>query len=252
MRVLVIAPHQDDEVLACGGTIIKRIREGHQLFIAFMTDGSRAFGKNADPEKIKSIRKQEAFHATKAMGVKRENLHFLDLHDGKLSEEIVEVQKRLLDMLPIIRPSEVFLPNHDDSHMDHCAANEAVLFVLKKAKFTGDICEYVVWDADIKKRPDKVMLKYNAAENIQDVRELKKLALFEYKCQTTVYFPWQEKPMISEEFMGRFLNGREYFIKYRMVRGKKALPNAILDPWRRWFSEVRYAFARTRKSIIYK
>jgi len=33
MRVLVIAPHPDDEILGCGGTMARRIAEGHEVYV---------------------------------------------------------------------------------------------------------------------------------------------------------------------------------------------------------------------------
>lgn len=38
-RILIIAPHPDDEVLAVGGTIAQLVKEGHSVLIAFLTNG---------------------------------------------------------------------------------------------------------------------------------------------------------------------------------------------------------------------
>ena len=220
--MLVIAPHQDDEVLACGGTIIKRIREGHSVSIVFLTDGRRGCGdgKYADPEDIKSIRHLEAINATRSLGVPVENIYFLDFHDGNLKEKGFEVKKKLLDLLSAIQPDEIFMPGHKDFHPDHSFTNKSVLSVVKVAKITADIYEYIIWDKDTEKRPDKTLLKYNAAENVRDVLDLKKRALFEYKCQTTIFFPTQKKPLMSNDFLGRYLKEIEHFVKYRIVKGK--------------------------------
>jgi len=44
-RVIIFAPHPDDETLACSGTIIKKIAEGCEVYIVFMTDGGNALLK---------------------------------------------------------------------------------------------------------------------------------------------------------------------------------------------------------------
>ena len=36
-RVLVIAPHPDDEVLGCGGTIVKHMRRGAEVYLCVVT-----------------------------------------------------------------------------------------------------------------------------------------------------------------------------------------------------------------------
>src|SRR2546426_12131813 len=43
-RVLVLAPHMDDEVLGCGGTLLQHARVGAQLTIVYLTDGRKGHG----------------------------------------------------------------------------------------------------------------------------------------------------------------------------------------------------------------
>ena len=38
MRVLVFAPHRDDEVLGVGGTIAKYVKNGDEVFVCEVTD----------------------------------------------------------------------------------------------------------------------------------------------------------------------------------------------------------------------
>ena len=42
-RVLVVAPHQDDETLGCGGLIARKRYEGLPVHVVFITDGSATF-----------------------------------------------------------------------------------------------------------------------------------------------------------------------------------------------------------------
>ncbi len=39
MKILVIAPHADDEVLGVGGTIARYAEEGHQVYVCVVTVG---------------------------------------------------------------------------------------------------------------------------------------------------------------------------------------------------------------------
>jgi len=65
-KLVVFAPHPDDETLGCGGTIAKRVREKWEVLIVIMTDRKYAFHKVLDnvysapiPEQLKEIRKKE-------------------------------------------------------------------------------------------------------------------------------------------------------------------------------------------------
>jgi len=39
MSVLVVAAHPDDEILGCGGTMTRLVREGHEVHIAILAEG---------------------------------------------------------------------------------------------------------------------------------------------------------------------------------------------------------------------
>ncbi len=76
---IVFSPHQDDEVLGCGGMIINKRRLGAKIYIVFMTDG-RASHKSQfiTPTELAELRTMEARECAKAMDVPEENLIFLE------------------------------------------------------------------------------------------------------------------------------------------------------------------------------
>jgi len=63
-KIVVFAPHPDDETWGCGGTIAKKLREGYEILIVVMTDGRYAFKKvlgidsDPTPEELKEIKKR--------------------------------------------------------------------------------------------------------------------------------------------------------------------------------------------------
>ena len=75
-RVLVIAPHPDDDVIGCGGTIRLHRRLGHSVFILYLSDGERGI-KNMNPIKTAELRRVEAVRSSGHLDVPEENLFHL-------------------------------------------------------------------------------------------------------------------------------------------------------------------------------
>ena len=82
---VIFAPHQDDETLGCGGTIILKAQAGPTVTIVFLTDGSTSHRRFISAAKLTQIRKQEALAAAELLGITSEAVHFLDFPDGRLS-----------------------------------------------------------------------------------------------------------------------------------------------------------------------
>jgi len=96
-RILVIAPHCDDETLGPGGIIYKALKEGNQVQVVLMTNGD-GFTTAADlnfpidkSEKgrfyhLALLRQSESIKALKILGLPEENIIFLGYPDGGLSK----------------------------------------------------------------------------------------------------------------------------------------------------------------------
>jgi LmbE family N-acetylglucosaminyl deacetylase len=122
---VVFAPHQDDETLGCGGTIIQKRRAGVPVWIIFLTDGSRSHKNFMSKEDLRSLRMQEAL-----MGVPEEQIHFLQYPNGELGQYRAEAQKQVEMLLGEIRPQEVYLPSPWDFHFEHRITAEIILDAL--------------------------------------------------------------------------------------------------------------------------
>ena len=66
MKILVIAAHPDDEVLGCGGTIARHVKEGDSVYILFLGDGVSSRG-DSDPSMV-NARKESAVKACEVLG----------------------------------------------------------------------------------------------------------------------------------------------------------------------------------------
>ena len=114
MRVLVIAPHPDDELIGAGGTIAKRSRRGDEVYVCVVTKGTPPIFSE---DFIEQGRK-ECRMADTMLGVKQ--TIFLDLPNGKIDEVVKK-----------IKPDEVYIPHRGDMQIDHQMVVDASMVALR-------------------------------------------------------------------------------------------------------------------------
>ncbi|MBC2856179.1 PIG-L family deacetylase [Cetobacterium sp. 2A] len=128
MRILVIAAHPDDEILGCGGTINSYSRQGHEVYVYIVTDGSSAQYPN-DIKKLNSKRR-EAVEANKKLGVKK--VIFGNLPDMKLDTvSHINLNGEIFKVVNEIRPDIVFTQHYGDVNKDHKLVFEATLVACR-------------------------------------------------------------------------------------------------------------------------
>jgi LmbE family N-acetylglucosaminyl deacetylase len=78
---IVVAPHPDDESLACGGLIADACRQGLPGKVVIVSDGagSHPNSKAYPPDRLMALRKEEAKRAGSELGLKPEDMLFLNL-----------------------------------------------------------------------------------------------------------------------------------------------------------------------------
>lgn len=167
-RVLVIAPHPDDEVIGCGGTVRLHRQLGHTVSILYLTDGERGI-KNMNPIKCAELRRVEAVRSAGHLDVPEQNLYHLHLRDGDLINQS-GTNYDFRDILQKADPDIIYLPSFIETHRDHYAANILLKNNLVKS---ATICAYEVWTPLI---PNRLV-------NISNVVEAKKNALMEHASQ---------------------------------------------------------------------
>lgn len=142
-RILVFSPHQDDEVLGCGGTLLQYVRSGTRIKVVYMTDG-RYGNPRYDPEDIVEIRNREAQQGLKIL--KCEDATFLNYPDSglRLTEETTS---RVLSIVEEYDPDAIFLPYPFDNHIDHVRTAVIVASALKRFPHELDCYCYEVWSA---------------------------------------------------------------------------------------------------------
>lgn len=131
-RILVFAPHPDDEVLGCGGSIAKHIEIGNIVYITFLTNGEMSSPLNS-PEQMARVRKKEACNAAKVLGVSTRNITFFEFPDGWISPYKFEQFTRTMLHIRQIKPHLVYLPHEGEESFDHQCAFQLIWRALKMA-----------------------------------------------------------------------------------------------------------------------
>lgn len=124
-NILVIAPHCDDEILGCGGTMSKHIRSGHDVYVAIVTNGHLGAPELFTKEGTEKVR-SEALAAHKILGVRE--TFFLDFPAPKLdSIPAYQLSIRLASIVAEKQIDTMYIPHRGDIHKDHRITYEAAL-----------------------------------------------------------------------------------------------------------------------------
>lgn len=135
-RIMVIAPHPDDEILGPGGTLIKSINGGSKVRVIYLTSGK--MGQAADLER-------EALRVAELVGYETRFLGYssrrIPLSDGVAAELRTEIDR--------FSPNVLMLPFFCDDHDDHRRASHLLLRAHKARPlpFKLEIWAYQVYSA---------------------------------------------------------------------------------------------------------
>jgi LmbE family N-acetylglucosaminyl deacetylase len=153
-RFLVISPHDDDAVLGAGLLIQLAKREKVPVHIMIVTDGSMGYCSIKEKDTITEIRRSEAFQCYQGLAVPKSNIVCLGFPDCQLNNfrgrspsepdnhsfdqaqdrlaigGFVGLQNTFTYYLRKIKPTQCFLPTHNDLHPDHLIVYEEFLISL--------------------------------------------------------------------------------------------------------------------------
>lgn len=129
-RVVVFAPHPDDEVLGCGGALADLIERGARVDVVLVTDGAAAARDAEERPLIASRRLEESRRALDALG--GGTLHEGGFPDRGLAEKLGEVEDLLARWLVDAVPDLVFVPSPVETHPDHRAVAAALFCVASR------------------------------------------------------------------------------------------------------------------------
>jgi LmbE family N-acetylglucosaminyl deacetylase len=171
-RIVVIAPHPDDEAIGCGGAIALHHDRGERVGVLFLTSGEGGL-RGLAPADAWAVREAEARAALADLSA--DLLGFLRLPDGRAGEELDRAAAAVAAALSAVHAETIYLPHPDEDHPDHAAC----LPVLARAyallgRSEPWLLGYEVWTP---------MSRYDHVEDVSGVYDRKLAAVRRHASQ---------------------------------------------------------------------
>jgi LmbE family N-acetylglucosaminyl deacetylase len=141
-KILVIAPHADDDVIGCGGTLKRFYESGSHLKIIIMTDGRKATGTVDEQGDLVNIRMEEEKLGAGILGCS--DLVFLNNFDLSLRAN-KDNKKAILNVLNDFNPDIIFVPSIFEHHPDHIESTLILAYALREYRGNPLCYCYEVW-----------------------------------------------------------------------------------------------------------
>lgn len=127
--ILVLAPHADDEVLGCGGTIAKHAENDDKVVVGVLTNAAVGAPQSYSEKDVLSTR-GEALRAHRLLGVHK--TIFLDFPAPALDQyPQYKMASAISDILSEYKPDVLYVPHKGDLHHDHGAIYNAALVAAR-------------------------------------------------------------------------------------------------------------------------
>lgn len=140
--VLVVAPHQDDEAIGCGGALALQALSGRSASVVILHDGADEFQDvSMTRTELQQLRNAESRQAAREIGI--DAPIFLGLRDLRVGvDATASALRRIIEER---RVDAVFTPFVLDGHPDHRACNFIVARALADLHRPIRTLQYEVW-----------------------------------------------------------------------------------------------------------
>ena len=151
---LFVGPHPDDIEIGAGATVAKLIKLNKEIHFLICTDGRFGNGHMLDKtyDEVAAKRKEESIASAKFLGLKEENIHFLNLSDGGFYE-YDDLVKGIAKVVGKVNPDIIFGPDplsKSECHKDHLNVGNAVKQIACFAPYPGIMENYGAKKAAVK------------------------------------------------------------------------------------------------------
>lgn len=132
-NVLVVAPHPDDEILGCGGTMLKHIEAGDNVYVCIVTHATPPIYPEGASKGIQEAARQ----CHQWMGVK--DTFFLNFPTVMLETVYrFKINDALLDVVQKTKTDVLYIPHYGDMQKDHQIVAEACM-VAARPKYSHKV-----------------------------------------------------------------------------------------------------------------
>jgi len=171
-KIIVIAPHPDDETLGCGGTLLRHVSEGDEVNWLIATEMQKAVGFSDEQIKQRMDQIQEVANY---YGFK--NVFNLPFPTTRLDTiPFGDIVQAISDIFVSAQPEIIYLPYRGDVHTDHRIVFDAAISCTKcfRHSYVKRILAYeTLSETDFGVNPDNNGFRPNVYINIQELVEQK-------------------------------------------------------------------------------
>ncbi|TXT66440.1 MAG: hypothetical protein BAJALOKI3v1_30099 [Promethearchaeota archaeon] len=192
MKIVIFAPHPDDELVGAGGSILKWMDEGHKVEIVYISDGRAAYtfekrmGRlmetnetQISQDDLAGIRMREIDKVISFLGIPEENVHKFQLPD----QQVMDFRETGIEMCkPIIKDADrIVAPSNNNPHTDHQATFNISTTAAKELGIPD--VEFYIYAVYLSiKAPREKQIKIDISDYNQKIYQ----ALQLYKSQTVI------------------------------------------------------------------
>jgi LmbE family N-acetylglucosaminyl deacetylase len=174
--MLVLAPHQDDEIIGCGGALALQAAAGSPARIVVLQDGADGCEEvGMRREELAALRNNESRRAAAVLGLEEPRF----LGHANLAAESREAVQEVTEMILETRADAIFVPFPLDGHWDHRTTSYILADALKTVGWNVRVFGYEVWSFCI---PNVIVVIDQAID-----RKMKMLACFEFANKAVDY-----------------------------------------------------------------
>lgn len=165
-KILIVAPHPDDEIIGAGGLMAKAIEAHHEVDVLYLSSG----------DDIEDLREKEAKAVCGFLGVK--DYHFLRLKDQSFKVSAQNIEK-VIDVFKISTPDLIYCNHGEDADFEHKIAYQLIIESFwRYNQFSKNPAKgLVLYEVH------KPLQTYNLTEDISSKINLKMEAMALYKSQ---------------------------------------------------------------------
>ena len=204
-RLIVVAPHPDDETIAAYATIRATLQSGKRVDVVIVTDGTASHRNSIShpPRRLAKRRAQESRTAMRNIGLSAQHIHFANLRDGSLGAmDVTDLARRLKRILqPLLRRCTlVIAPARCDRHPDHAQIGLAISMIVPHRQSAS----YRVWS-------DAVSCSASRRWQVRADGLCKRMAIKRYHSQNGAIADDPEGFALSARDRRAFAQPSEYF-----------------------------------------